>query len=88
MQAKTNSVLQEIFRVVKVCNAHAAITYNIQDPALKGDTGEVTDIAVRVRFNEDSGFEPPQGSLDVIEVSAYKCLSSHCVLRYTRPTVR
>lgn len=29
----------------------------------------MTDIAVRVRFNEEPGYEPPQGSLDVIEVS-------------------
>lgn len=35
-----------------------------------GDAGEVTEVAVRVSFDEDTDFEPPQGSLEVIEVSA------------------
>lgn len=41
---------------------------SIQDPTLGGDTGETTEVAVRVRFDEDRDFEPPQGRLEVIEV--------------------
>ena len=40
----------------------------VQDPALGGGAGETTEVAVRVRFSEDRNFEPPQGSLEVIEV--------------------
>lgn len=39
-----------------------------QDPTLEEGKGEVTEVAVRVRFDEDVNFEPPQGSLEVIEV--------------------
>lgn len=44
----------------------------MQDPTLGGDAGETTEVAVRVRFSEDKNFEPPQGSLEVIEVSTSK----------------
>lgn len=40
----------------------------IQDPAKGGEAGESTEVAVRVRFDEEQGFEPPQGSLEIIEV--------------------
>ena len=43
---------------------------SVQDPKLGGDAGEATEVAVRVRFSEDRNFEPPQGSLEVIEVGA------------------
>ncbi|CAM9498778.1 unnamed protein product, partial [Laminaria digitata] len=39
----------------------------LKDPTLGGDAGEATEVAVRVRFSEDRNFEPPQGSLEVIE---------------------
>lgn len=42
----------------------------IQDPSKGGEAGESTEVAVRVRFDEDKDFEPPQGSLEIIEVSA------------------
>lgn len=47
-------------------------TRSAQDPTLGGDAGEATEVAVRVRFSEDRNFEPPQGSLEVIEVSPSK----------------
>ena len=39
-----------------------------QDPAKGGEAGETTEVAVRVKFFEDKDFEPPQGSLEIIEV--------------------
>ncbi|CAM9193316.1 unnamed protein product [Scytosiphon promiscuus] len=39
----------------------------LKDPTLGGEAGESTEVAVRVRFDEDKDFEPPQGSLEVIE---------------------
>ena len=49
---------------VRVVHVH-----NPQDPTKGGEAGESTEVAVRVRFDEDKDFEPPQGSLEIIEVS-------------------
>ena len=46
----------------------------IQDPTKGGEAGESTEVAVRVRFDEDKDFEPPQGSLEIIEVTAIRSL--------------
>ncbi|CAM9122481.1 unnamed protein product [Pylaiella littoralis] len=44
---------------------------SLKDPAKGGEAGESTEVAVRVRFDEEQGFEPPQGSLEIIEDNPY-----------------
>ncbi|CAM9173402.1 unnamed protein product [Ectocarpus sp. 6 AP-2014] len=44
---------------------------SLKDPTLGGEAGDTTEVAVRVRFDEERDFEPPQGSLEVIEDNPY-----------------
>ncbi|CAN0224731.1 unnamed protein product, partial [Discosporangium mesarthrocarpum] len=37
---------------------------SLRDPARNGEAGEVTEVAVRVRFVDERDYEPPQGFLE------------------------
>ncbi|CAM9483957.1 unnamed protein product [Choristocarpus tenellus] len=40
---------------------------SLKDPVSNSNGGEVTEVAVRVRFVEEEGFEPPRGFMEVLE---------------------